>query len=92
MLLLANLTDSLVTKAEVYAETTKYLQQVVIVTDEGYHLVTRFIHFLIFHNVSFSITPFIYMQSNEFIMKQQSIFQKIPNNCDGIYLPIMLRK
>ena len=39
----------LVTKAKADAEAAERLQQVVIVADQGYHLVVRLIHLLILH-------------------------------------------
>ena len=49
MVVLAGLLYGFVAKAEADAEAAKRLQQVVIVADEGYHLIVRLIHLLIFH-------------------------------------------
>ena len=49
LLLFAHLADGLVAEAEAYAEAAQALQHVIVVLDEGYHLVVSLINFLLSH-------------------------------------------
>ena len=46
----------LVSKTKANTKTAKHLQQIIIIADQGYHLVIRLIHLLILHRCMYLVT------------------------------------
>ena len=58
LLFFADFFHRFVSETQIDSEATECLQQAIIISDDGYHFIIRFIHFLISHDVTYLLLGF----------------------------------